>query len=189
MSPTAALSSCSAPTPASPRTAIVKPQLKKSCRWNQRNRPKQPEKNRAVVLVIDKSGSMRDENRILYAKEAAKAVARQLKDIDLLGVVGFDDSPFVVVYLESMARLRGVIDNQIDRLRPGGQNLLPAGIAGSPAPARTVQCLAQACHPNQRRRDPRQPRRAGGSGRRDENRSARSPSPPWRSATKRMSES
>jgi len=89
--------------------------------------PKQPEKNRAVVLVIDKSGSMRDDNRILYAKEAAKAVARQLKDIDLLGVVGFDDSPFVVVYLESMARLRAVIDNQIDRLRPGGQTyFLPA---------------------------------------------------------------
>lgn len=89
--------------------------------------PKQPEKNRAVVLVIDKSGSMRDDNRILYAKEAAKAVARQLKDIDLLGVVGFDDSPFVVVYLESMARLRGVIDAQIDRLRPGGQTyFLPA---------------------------------------------------------------
>ena len=89
--------------------------------------PKQPEKNRAVILVIDKSGSMRDENRILYAKEAAKSVARQLKDIDLLGVVGFDDSPFVVVYLESIARLRGVIDSQIDRLRPGGQTyFLPA---------------------------------------------------------------
>jgi len=89
--------------------------------------PKPEEKNRAVVLVIDKSGSMRDDNRIVYAKEAAKAVARQLKDIDLLGVVGFDDSPFVVVYLETMARLRGVVDNQIDRLKPGGQTyFLPA---------------------------------------------------------------
>jgi uncharacterized membrane protein len=89
--------------------------------------PKREEKNRAVVLVIDKSGSMRDDNRILYAKEAAKAVARQLKDIDLLGVVGFDDSPFVVVYLETMARLRGVVENQIDRLKPGGETyFLPA---------------------------------------------------------------
>ena len=89
--------------------------------------PKRAEKNRAVVLVIDKSGSMRDDNRILYAKEAAKAVARQLKDIDLLGVVGFDDSPFVVVYLETMSRLRGVVDTQIDRLKPGGQTyFLPA---------------------------------------------------------------
>jgi uncharacterized membrane protein len=89
--------------------------------------PKREEKNRAVVLVIDKSGSMRDDNRIIYAKEAAKAVARQLKDIDLLGVIGFDDSPFVVVYLETMSRLRGVVDNQIDRLKPGGQTyFLPA---------------------------------------------------------------
>ena len=89
--------------------------------------PKREEKNRAVVLVVDKSGSMRDDNRILYAKEAAKAVARQLRDIDLLGVVGFDDSPFVVVYLETMARLRGVVDSQIDRLKPGGQTyFLPA---------------------------------------------------------------
>ena len=89
--------------------------------------PKPDEKNRAVVLVIDKSGSMRDENRIVYAKEAAKAVAKQLRDIDLLGVVGFDDSPFVVVYLETMARLRNVIGSQIDRLKPGGQTyFLPA---------------------------------------------------------------
>ena len=89
--------------------------------------PKPEEKNRAVVLVIDKSGSMRDENRIVYAKEAAKAVARQLRDIDLLGVIGFDDSPFVVVYLETMARLRNVIASQIDRLKPGGQTyFLPA---------------------------------------------------------------
>ena len=83
--------------------------------------PKREEKNRAVVLVIDKSGSMREDNRILYAQAAAKAVARQLKDNDFLGVVGFDVSPFVVVPLESMARLRGVLDGQIDRLKPGGQ--------------------------------------------------------------------
>ncbi|MDP2603162.1 MAG: VWA domain-containing protein [Deltaproteobacteria bacterium] len=83
--------------------------------------PKREEKNRAVVLVIDKSGSMREENRILYAQEAAKAVARQLKDNDLLGIVGFDVSAFVLVPLEPVGRLRRGIDAQIDRLRPGGQ--------------------------------------------------------------------
>jgi len=66
--------------------------------------PKREEKNRAVVLVIDKSGSMREENRILYAQEAAKAVARQLKDNDLLGVVGFDVTPFGVVPLEPVGK-------------------------------------------------------------------------------------
>jgi len=83
--------------------------------------PKREEKNRAVVLVIDKSGSMREENRILYAQEAAKAVARQLKDNDLLGIIGFDVTPFVVVPLEPVGKLRGVIDAQINRLKPGGQ--------------------------------------------------------------------
>lgn len=83
--------------------------------------PKREEKNRAVVLVIDKSGSMREENRILYAQEAAKAVARQLKDNDLLAVVGFDSSAFVVIPMEPLARLRGTLDSQINRLKPGGQ--------------------------------------------------------------------
>jgi hypothetical protein len=50
--------------------------------------PKREEKNRAVILDIDKSGSMR-ENRILYAQEAAKAVARQLR-ISLLRIVALD---------------------------------------------------------------------------------------------------
>ncbi len=86
--------------------------------------PKKEEKNRAFVLVIDKSGSMRDDNRILYAKEAAKGVVNQLKDNDLLGVVGFDVSPFVVVPLTSVERLRGTIGFQIDRLKAGGRTYL-----------------------------------------------------------------
>ena len=56
-----------------------------------REPPKREEKNRAIVLVVDKSGSMRDDNRLVFAKEAAKSVARQLRDIDQLGVIGFDD--------------------------------------------------------------------------------------------------
>ncbi|MGH7826225.1 MAG: VWA domain-containing protein [Candidatus Binatia bacterium] len=83
--------------------------------------PKREEKNRAVVLVIDKSGSMREDNRILYAQETAKAVARQLKDNDLLGVVAFDASSFVVVEMDFVGRLRRSFDTQIDRLKPGGQ--------------------------------------------------------------------
>ena len=89
--------------------------------------PKHEEKNRAIVLVIDKSGSMREDNRILYAQEAAKAVARQLKDNDLLGVVGFDVDPFVVVPLASVGSIKGSFNSQIDRLKPGGRTvMLPA---------------------------------------------------------------
>lgn len=89
--------------------------------------PKQEEKNRAILLVIDKSGSMREDNRILYAQEAAKAVARQLKDDDLLGVVGFDVDPFVVVPLARVGSIRGSFNAQVERLKPAGRTvMLPA---------------------------------------------------------------
>ena len=83
--------------------------------------PKKEEKNRAVIFVIDKSGSMREGNKLLYATEAAKAALSQFKDGDLMGVVGFDVSPFVVVPLTPVERLRGILDAQVDRLRPGGR--------------------------------------------------------------------
>ena len=86
--------------------------------------PRKEEKNRAVVLVIDKSGSMREQNRLLYAKEAAKAVATQLKDDDLLGVLGFDIEPFVVVPLSPMEKIRGTVATQIDRLKAQGRTYL-----------------------------------------------------------------
>ncbi|MBI4490657.1 MAG: VWA domain-containing protein [Deltaproteobacteria bacterium] len=86
--------------------------------------PKKEEKNRAVVLVIDKSGSMREEDRLLYAKEAAKAAVSQLKDRDLLGVVGFDVEPFVVVPLGSVEKIRATLATQIERLKAGGQTYL-----------------------------------------------------------------
>lgn len=89
--------------------------------------PKKEEKNRAVVLVIDKSGSMREEDKLLYAKEAAKAMARQLGEKDLLGVVGFDVAPFVVVPLAPLARIRASFGAEVDRLKAGGKTyLLPA---------------------------------------------------------------
>ena len=86
--------------------------------------PKREEKNRALILVLDKSGSMREENRLLYAKEAAKAVAGQLQEKDLLGVIGFDVEPFVVVPLSPVERIRNTAASQIDRLKAQGKTYL-----------------------------------------------------------------
>jgi Mg-chelatase subunit ChlD len=92
-----------------------------------RDAPKREEKTRAVVLVIDKSGSMREDNRILYAQEAAKAVIRQLGENDFISVVGFDVSPFVILPLSRVSSARTSFDSDIERLRPGGRTyLLPA---------------------------------------------------------------
>lgn len=90
--------------------------------------PKKQEKNRAVVLVVDKSGSMREDNRILYAQEAAKSLIRQLRDRDLIGVTAFDISAFVVVPLSQVERVRGSFSSQVERLKPGGRTYILPGL-------------------------------------------------------------
>lgn len=89
--------------------------------------PQKPERHTAVVLVIDTSGSMRKEDKLLYAKEGIRTVSRNLKDADLLGIIGFDREPFVIVPLEYLSKIRGDIDYRLDRLTAsGGTFLLPA---------------------------------------------------------------
>ena len=89
--------------------------------------PQKEERHTAMILIIDKSGSMRKENKLLYAKEGARAVARNLKDTDLLGVIGFDQEAFVIVPLEYLGKTRNEFDDRLDRLKAsGGTFLLPA---------------------------------------------------------------
>jgi uncharacterized membrane protein len=89
--------------------------------------PQKPEQHTAVVLVVDTSGSMRKENKLLYAKEGIRAVARNLKDADLFALIGFDREPFVIIPLEYLGKIRGDIDYRLERLTAsGGTFLLPA---------------------------------------------------------------
>ena len=89
--------------------------------------PQKEEQRTAMLLIIDKSGSMRKQRKLLYAKLGARAVARNLSDTDLFGVIGFDKTPFVVAPLDYLGKTRARIDARIDRLKPsGGTFLLPA---------------------------------------------------------------
>ena len=88
---------------------------------------KKEEPRTAVMLVIDTSGSMRREAKLLYAKEGARAVAHNLKDNDYFGVIGFDTEPFVVIPLSLMSTVRGDVEYRLNRLKAsGGTFLLPA---------------------------------------------------------------
>jgi len=80
----------------------------------------------ALVLVIDKSGSMSSEDRLDLVKEAARATASTLDPGDELGVIAFDSRPYTLVRLQSAAnRIR--IAGDIRRLSAGGgTNALPA---------------------------------------------------------------
>lgn len=89
--------------------------------------PEHHERKRALILIIDKSGSMGRNNKLTYAKAAAMTVTKTLGDADLLGVIGFDSQPFEVVPLEPVAQVRPYFSQLINRLAAHGTTyLLPA---------------------------------------------------------------
>ena len=72
----------------------------------------------AMVLVIDKSGSM-NGMPIMLARQAAKAAVELLSARDLIGVVGFDGAPQLVSELRSAADV-DTVHAAIDSLQAGG---------------------------------------------------------------------
>jgi uncharacterized membrane protein len=89
--------------------------------------PQHKERKRALVMIIDKSGSMGRNDKLTYAKAAAGTVTKTLKDSDMIGVIGFDSQPFVVIPLQSVGQSRPYFDEMINRLSAHGQTyLIPA---------------------------------------------------------------
>ena len=81
--------------------------------------PPQTEKKRlnvAVQLVIDKSRSMATDNRLDFAKESAAQVVRNLKDDDFIGVIGFDETPFVAQPMAPLSEVREQVLDRVNRL-------------------------------------------------------------------------
>jgi Mg-chelatase subunit ChlD len=107
----------------------------------------------ALVLVIDKSGSMSSEEKLDLVKEAARATARTLDASDEIGVIAFDQAPQVLVRLQTAAnRLR--ISSAIRRLSAsGGTDAGPAlreaylQLAGSKALVKHVILLSDGQSP------------------------------------------
>ena len=78
----------------------------------------------AMVLVIDKSGSMNGAP-IDLARQAAKATVELLGKQDQIGVVGFDSQPYVVSEIRSAVEAE-FIKSSIDTLASGGgTNMYP----------------------------------------------------------------
>ncbi|GHC60017.1 VWA domain-containing protein [Roseibacillus persicicus] len=79
----------------------------------------------AMVLVIDKSGSMSGEP-IVMARQAARATAELLSGRDQIAVLGFDSQPQLICDL-TMASAQAQIASAIDSLEAGGgTDLQPA---------------------------------------------------------------
>ncbi|MEJ2118425.1 MAG: VWA domain-containing protein, partial [Alphaproteobacteria bacterium] len=80
-----------------------------------------------VVVVIDKSGSMKGE-RIAQAKEAALMAVERLGEHDVLGIVAYSSDAHV---LSPASRLRDTeaVRERIRRLRANGRTALYAGVS------------------------------------------------------------
>ncbi len=72
----------------------------------------------AMMLVIDKSGSM-EGDKVQLAKEAAIAAVELLSDRDYVGVIAFDGDTYVITELQSAANKLGIV-SAIERIEAGG---------------------------------------------------------------------
>jgi uncharacterized membrane protein len=80
--------------------------------------------NAAVQLVIDKSKSMEQQSRLDFVKAASKEVIRVLKPDDYLGLVAFDNEPFVVIPINRLDQIREQALSLVDRFFPSGSTRL-----------------------------------------------------------------
>ena len=92
--------------------------------------PPQTEKRRlsnAIALVIDKSKSMSEDNRILAAKMAAMTSVQALKPEDFIGIVGFDSGPTLILDVMPVANAKTEMEAALRDLTPYGKTeLFPA---------------------------------------------------------------
>lgn len=79
----------------------------------------------AMVLVIDKSGSMGGE-KIELAKDAARAAVELLGPRDSIGVIAFDGASYWVSELQSSSNKGQVMDQIATIVASGGTSMYPA---------------------------------------------------------------
>src|SRR5215470_1024868 len=80
-----------------------------------------------LALVIDKSGSMADSDKMSRVKSALMALVSRLRDVDALSIVVFD-SDAQVLLPACRAIDRGMIKQLIQRIEPGGSTNIHAGL-------------------------------------------------------------
>jgi len=78
----------------------------------------------ALVLVIDKSGSMAGD-KLEMAKQSAMGAVEALGDNDYVGVIAFDGEPFPVAHIQRAANRRQIIRSIAGLEASGGTTMYP----------------------------------------------------------------
>ena len=87
----------------------------------------QSDEAKAVILLIDVSGSMDTDDRISMAKKGAIAMLDQLNDNDMIGVLTFSDSVKTIQSL-TLAKNKTTIIRQINRIKTEGGTTMGPGL-------------------------------------------------------------
>lgn len=80
-----------------------------------------------LALVIDRSGSMADSDKMSRVKSALLALVSRLRDVDTLSIVVFDSDAQVLLPARR-ATDRGIIRQSIQEIAPGGSTNIHAGL-------------------------------------------------------------
>jgi Ca-activated chloride channel homolog len=80
-----------------------------------------------LALVIDKSGSMADADKMSRVKSALLALVTRLRDVDVLSIVVFDSDAQVLLPARRLTD-RGIVKQLIQRIAPGGATNIHAGL-------------------------------------------------------------
>ena len=85
-----------------------------------------PRRDMAMVILIDRSGSMIEQDRMAAAVASANQIIAQLAPTDLVSVIAFGSDPFTIVPPTHAAN-RAAIANRLARLQPeGASHVSPA---------------------------------------------------------------
>ena len=80
-----------------------------------------------LSLVIDKSGSMGDSDKMSRVKDALMALVAQLRETDVLSIVVFDDNARVLVAATRLTR-KDLVRRAISEIVPGGSTNISDGL-------------------------------------------------------------
>ncbi len=81
-----------------------------------------------LAVVLDRSGSMEDERKMDYIKQAFNSLVDQLRYDDILSVVVYDDVIDVLRPARKVGREKSEIRNLIDEIYPRGSTNLGGGL-------------------------------------------------------------
>jgi hypothetical protein len=83
-----------------------------------------------IVLVIDKSGSMCEKNKLEFAIEGAKVVINMVEERDYMGIVVFDSNATVLSSIQNCSKKnKSDLIMKVNNLRPGSSTNMIGGLS------------------------------------------------------------